>query len=138
MCPFKSVFLSPLGISAIAGLQHSLFLTFYCSLEWLQQFASPSTVQEGSPFYTSFPTYVVSCVVNFSHSDRCEVYTPLFHQKHERIGLTALQRSKILHRKQLGIKLDSPNGILRKLKVSKGLWINSAFSHIFDFVSYLI
>ena len=30
-------------------------------------------MQEGSPFPTSLPTSVVSYVVNFSHSDRCEV-----------------------------------------------------------------
>ena len=40
----------------------------YCSPEWLHQFAFPPTVQEGSS-----PTPVVSCLVNFSHSDRCEV-----------------------------------------------------------------
>ena len=54
-----------------------LVLTFgeppYCSPEWLHQFASPPKVQEGSPSLTSLPTPVVSCVINFSHSDRCEV-----------------------------------------------------------------
>lgn len=30
-------------------------------------------MQEGSPFSTSSPTPAVSCVVDFSDSDRCEV-----------------------------------------------------------------
>ena len=34
--------------------------------------AFPSTVQECSPFTTSSPIVVVSCLVNFSHSHRCE------------------------------------------------------------------
>ena len=33
-------------------------------------------MQEGSPFSTSSPTPVVSCVVDFSHTDRCEVVSP--------------------------------------------------------------
>ena len=37
------------------------------------QVAFPPTVQEGSPFSISSPTPVVSCVVNFSHSDRYDV-----------------------------------------------------------------
>lgn len=31
------------------------------------------TVQEGSPFSSSSPTSVVSCIINFSHPDSCEV-----------------------------------------------------------------
>ena len=45
----------------------------YCSPEWLHQCAFLPAVQEGSPFSASSPTPVVSCVVNFSHSDQCEV-----------------------------------------------------------------
>jgi hypothetical protein len=33
--------------------------------EWLHQFTFPPTVQEGSPFSASSPTFVVSCHVNF-------------------------------------------------------------------------
>jgi len=45
----------------------------YCFRVWLYQFTFLPTVQEGSPFSTSLPTPVVSCVFDFSHSDRCEV-----------------------------------------------------------------
>ena len=41
--------------------------------EWLHQFRFPPTVQEGSPFSTSSPTCVVSCLVNFPHSHWGEV-----------------------------------------------------------------
>ena len=40
--------------------------------EWLHQFTFPPTAQEGSPFSTSSPTFVVSCFVNFPHSNWCE------------------------------------------------------------------
>ena len=40
---------------------------------WLHHFTFPPTVQEGSPFSTSSPTFVVSCLVNFPHSYWCEV-----------------------------------------------------------------
>ena len=33
----------------------------------------PTNSAKGSPFSTSLPTRVVSCIVDFSHSDRCEV-----------------------------------------------------------------
>ena len=41
---------------------------------WLHQFAFTTTVWD---FSASLPTSVVSCVVNFSHSDRCEVVSHL-------------------------------------------------------------
>ena len=44
-----------------------------CFPEWLHQFAFPPAVQKRSSFSTSSPISVVSWVVNFSHSDRCEV-----------------------------------------------------------------
>ena len=51
-----------------------LFLTFWGNPnyfpEWLYQFAFPPTVQEGSLFSVSSQTSVVSCLVDFSHSDR--------------------------------------------------------------------
>ena len=55
-----------------------LFSTFEepcCFPEWPHQIAFSPTVQGqgGSPFSVSSPTPVVSCVVDFSHSDKCEV-----------------------------------------------------------------
>ncbi|XP_044896945.1 uncharacterized protein LOC123381008 isoform X1 [Felis catus] len=45
-------------------------LVSWIAKEWLYQFAFPPIVQEGSPLSTSMPTSVISCVVDFSHSDR--------------------------------------------------------------------
>ena len=43
--------------------------------EWIKNMwdVYTHTVQEGSPFSTSSPTFVVSCLVNFHHSHCCEV-----------------------------------------------------------------
>ena len=60
-------------------LDHMAILFFifeeppYCFPQGLRPFTIPPTVQEGSPFSASSSTPVVSCVINFSHSDRCEV-----------------------------------------------------------------
>ena len=62
-----------------ASLRVVLFLFYffekslYCFPEWLHQFAFLLTVQESSPFFTSSSTPVVSCVVDFSHSNKYEV-----------------------------------------------------------------
>ena len=52
-----------------------IFLVFeelpYCFPRWLYQFAFLSTVHEVSFFSTSLST-LVSCVFDFSHSDKCK------------------------------------------------------------------
>lgn len=80
MYPSELVFLFSLGKYLVVQLlDHRvvLFLHFkeppYCFREWLHQFACPPTVQESFPFSISSPTPVVSCVTDFSHSDKCEV-----------------------------------------------------------------
>ena len=45
---------------------------------WLHQFAFPPVVQEGSHFSTSLSALIVSCVVEFSHSGRCEMISHSF------------------------------------------------------------
>ena len=40
---------------------------------WVEGHCLWRTVQEGSHFFTSSPTFVVSCLVNFPHSHWCEV-----------------------------------------------------------------
>ena len=73
--PFIFVFLYPLGkYPVIQLLDHRIVLFLFfkeppcCSPEWLHQFHSHQQCKEYSPFSTC-------CfrVVNFSHSDRCEV-----------------------------------------------------------------
>ena len=80
MCPFESAFLYPLDkylVVQLLGCRVVLFLVFlrnlYTVFKWLHQFAFPPTVQKCSPLSSSSPTSVVSWVVNFNHSDRCEV-----------------------------------------------------------------
>ena len=79
MCPYESALLYPLDKYLVVQLQGprvDLFLIFWgtsCFPEWLHQFAFPPAVQKGSPFSASLPTSVVSWVINFSHSDGCEV-----------------------------------------------------------------
>ena len=61
----------------LLGCRVALFLTSWeISIlfpEWLYQLIFLSTVYEGSPFSSPLPTSVVSWLVNFSHSDPCEV-----------------------------------------------------------------
>ena len=76
MYSFESIFLHPLCKNLVVQLlDHRvvLFWTFWGTSILFSRMAFLPTVQEGSPFSTSSLTPVVSCVVNFSHSDRCEV-----------------------------------------------------------------
>ena len=54
-----------------------LFLIFEeppdCSPQWLNRFTLLPTIHEGSLFSTSSPTVAVSCLLDFSHSNKCEV-----------------------------------------------------------------
>ena len=77
------MFLYSLGkYPVVELLEHMiiLFLIFWGSLysfpQWSHWFTFPPTVHEASPFSTSLSTHVVFYVVDFSHSDRCEVITP--------------------------------------------------------------
>ena len=62
--------------SGISGSYSSFILSFlrtHCSPLWLCQFAFLPPVQEGSPFSTPFPAFVVCRLFDDGHSDRCEV-----------------------------------------------------------------
>lgn len=74
------MFSSSLGKYPVVELLHHMVILFLTLRGtsilfsmWLHQFAFPPTVHKGSAFSTSLPTPVVSCIVNISHSDRCEV-----------------------------------------------------------------
>lgn len=43
------------------------------SPKWLQHFAFPSTVYEGSAFSTSLPTLIIFCLFGYRHTNKCEV-----------------------------------------------------------------
>ena len=82
MYPFKLVFLYSLGKYLIVKLLDCrvvLFLTFFGNSMLFSRGAIPICIPTNrargfcSPFSTSLPTPVVSRVVDFSHSDRCEV-----------------------------------------------------------------
>ena len=45
----------------------------YCSPYWLYQFTFPPTEQEGPPFSTPFPAFIVCIFFGNGHSDWCEV-----------------------------------------------------------------
>ena len=47
--------------------------TPHCFPQWQHQFEFPQTVHKCFFFSISSPTPVVSCVVDFSHSDRCKM-----------------------------------------------------------------
>ena len=75
-CPDVSLHLYLWGKSPtvqLLGCRADLFLTLWGPSksfpEWLYQFTFPPTVQEGSPFSKSPATFVVSCHVNFRHSN---------------------------------------------------------------------
>ena len=52
----------------------SSFQETSCCLPWcLDQFIFPLTMYKGSPFFTSFPTFVICRHYDDNHSGRCEV-----------------------------------------------------------------
>ena len=64
--------------SGIAGSYGSSILNLfkelpYCFPQWLYQFTFPPTVHEGSLFSTRLPVFVISCLFDKSHSNRCDV-----------------------------------------------------------------
>ena len=80
MCPFKSVFLYSLDkylVVQLLGCRVVHFLTFWGTSILFSRVAAlvciPTNSVRGLPFSASSPTSVVSFVVNFSHSDWCEV-----------------------------------------------------------------
>ena len=83
MYPFEDfVFFVEIPCSEVAGLEGTsissfvLFLTSPCGFpEWLHQFAFLPTVQEGYSFPTSMATPAVSSFIDFSHCDRCDVFS---------------------------------------------------------------
>ena len=57
-------------VLAMKALTNEISLIY---LKKFYHFTFPPRVQKGSPFSTSSPTFVVSCLVNFHHSHWCEV-----------------------------------------------------------------
>ena len=80
MCPFKSLYLSPLDkylVVQLLVLRVVLFLTFSGTSILFSTVAAPVCIPTNSAqeflFSTFLPTPVASCVVHFSHLDRYEV-----------------------------------------------------------------
>ena len=79
MCPFETAHLYPLDkylVVQFLGRKVVLFLIFWGTSILFSRMAAPvciSEVQTGSSFSASASTSVVVWVVNFSHSDWCEV-----------------------------------------------------------------
>ena len=81
----KMSFSIPLGICPVVrllGHMVVLFLVFfffffkespYCSLQWLNQFTFPPTVQERSLFSTQYPACIACRFFDDGHSDCCVV-----------------------------------------------------------------
>ena len=78
MYPFELVFLCFLGkylVVCFLGRRVTLFLIYRTSTLFSTATAPvcvPTNSAQGSPFSAASPT-LVFCVVDFSHSDRCEV-----------------------------------------------------------------
>ena len=56
--------------SSIFNFLRNLHTTLH---KWLNQFIFPSIVHKGSLFPTSSPAFVISCLFDNSHSNKCEV-----------------------------------------------------------------
>ena len=89
MCPYASALLYPLGrFLAVLLLGHRvvLFLIFWGTSILFSRVATPvcipSNGARGFSFLHILTTPVISCVVNFSHSDRGEVLSPCSFDMH--------------------------------------------------------